>query len=134
MLTRQLTSGWIDGLETLHRFNMDSIIVSRKWVYKAGYAPNDWMHTPLDHLEKVWIFAIVRLSEQGLRKVTACMDARFAFEANDELLQYLKAHEEEWLDNQPIEIPQSWMNSAEDDTAPVSEDFVPTRLTRARAF
>lgn len=135
MLTRQLTSGWTDGLETLHRFNMDSIIVSRKWVYKAGHAPHDWMHVVLDHVEKVWIFAIVRLSDnQGLRKVTTCMDARFAFQANDELLEYLKAHEEEWLDNQPIEIPQSWVNSAEDDTAPVSENFSPTRLTRARAF
>ena len=133
MLTRQITSGWIDGLSTLHRFNMDSIIVTRKWVYKAGHEPDDWMQVVLEQGEKVWIFAIVRLPDEGLRKVTACMAARFAFEPNDELLRYLKAHKEEWLDNEPIEIPQSWM-TAEDDTAPVSEDFVPSRLTRAHAF
>lgn len=132
MLTRQISSGWIEGLETLHRFSMDSIIVSRKWVYKAGHPPDNWMQVRLEQVESVWIFAIIRLPQnQGLRKITACMAAPFAFEPNDEVLQYLKAHEEQWLDNQPIEIPPSWTNTPEDDTLPVSDDFVPRRLFRA---
>ena len=133
MLTRQLGSGWMGGLETLHRFNMDSIVVSRKWVYKAGREPDDWRYVVLEEVEKVWIYAIVRGNE-GLRKVTACMAAHFAYEPNDKLLQYLKVHEEEWLESEAIEIPSHWTNTAVDDTLPVGDEVVPRRLSRSRAF
>ena len=111
MLLRTIGDGkWFTGLEQMHRFCMNAVLVESKPIYANNNQAFDFNNLRIEDIDGVWVYVLMKENNKIL-KIIAHLDATHAFESQDRLFQFLRTHKELWLFTEPLEIPEEWISN-----------------------